>query len=218
MAEWSPKHHVESLRWLDASTFVLRVERKDLSFRAGQCISLGVWNAGVNREYSLYSGEHDPYLELLIKVVKGGTVSTALARLSARDPVYVAGPYSDFVLPKDAERQKLVFVATGTGIAPFHSFVSTRPDLDYTLIHGVRERAQCYERSLYAAERYVPCISRERGDAAFHGRVTDYLKECPLSSASHVYLCGNHAMIEEAFDLLRDQSVPPDNIRSEVFF
>jgi ferredoxin--NADP+ reductase len=144
-------------------------------------------------------------------------VSTALARLSPRDPVYVAGPYSDFVLPPDAERQKLVFVATGTGIAPFHSFIATRPDLDYTLIHGVRERAHCYDRERYASERYVPCVSRERCDL-FHGRVTDYLKERPLPAAAHVYLCGNHAMIEQAFDLLRDQGVAADNIRSEVFF
>jgi ferredoxin-NADP reductase len=195
----------------------LRVERKDLQFRAGQCISLGVWNSGVNREYSLYSGENDAYLELLIKLVRGGTVSNALARLAPGDPVYVAGPYSDFVLPGDAEGQTLVFVATGTGIAPFHSFVSTRPQLDYTLIHGVRERAQCYEQDRYARERYVPCVSRERCEL-FHGRVTEYLKECPLQPSAHVYLCGNHAMIEDAFDLLRAQGVPPDNIRSEVFF
>lgn len=218
MREWKPKHIVQSIRWLDPTTFVLRIDRHDLAFRAGQCISLGVFGSGVNREYSVYSGEDAPYLELLVLLVQEGTVSPALARLQSGDPVYVAGPYSDFVLPKQIEpAQKLVFVATGTGIAPFHSFVVTRPDLDYTILHGVRSRDQRYEHEQYPANRYVACVSRERCDL-FHGRVTDYFRERPVASESQVYLCGNHKMIEDAFDLLRNQGVRPDNIHSEVFF
>jgi ferredoxin-NADP reductase len=208
---------VESLRWLDPTTFVLRMTRADFEFKAGQCLSLGLWNSGVNREYSLYSGEREPYLEVLIKQVRGGTVSGRLSQLKARDPVYVAGPYSDFVLPKQSAGRKFAFIATGTGIAPFHSFVASKSDLDYTIIHGVREQAQCYDRQAYPADRYAACVSRERG-AAFHGRVTDYLRERPLSQGTHVYLCGNHAMIEDAFDLLRSQGVAADDIHAEVFF
>jgi ferredoxin/flavodoxin---NADP+ reductase len=217
MPEPTPRHLVQSLRWLDPSTFVLRIDRNDLQFKAGQCISLGRWNAGVNREYSVYSGEHEPYLELLIKAIKGGTVSPALAVLRPRDPVYVAGPYSDFVLGDDTGGKKFVFVATGTGIAPFHAFVTSRPGLDYSVIHGVRELAHCYDRTVYAPERYVACVSRERCDA-FHGRVTDYLNERPLPADTHVYLCGNHTMIEDAFDVLRAQGIASDRIHAEVFF
>jgi len=215
--DWRPKHFVQSLRWLDPSTFVLRIDRADLAFKAGQCISLGLWNAGVNREYSVYSGEREPHLEVLVKLVQGGTVSQRLSQLRPREPVYVAGPYSDFVLPEQSAGQRFVFIATGTGIAPFHAFVSSRPELDYTIIHGIRERAHCYDREGYAHGRYVPCLSRERGEA-FHGRVTDYLRERPLQSSAHVYLCGNHAMIEDGFELLRKQGVASDNIHAEVFF
>jgi ferredoxin-NADP reductase len=212
-----PKHYVQALRRLDPSSFVLRIDRADLEFKAGQCISLGLWNAGVNREYSLYSGEREPYLEVLVKLVSGGTVSQRLSQLQARDPVYVAGPYSDFVLPKDVAGQRFVFIATGTGIAPFHAFAQSRPELDYTIIHGVRDLAHCYDRDAYARGRYLPCVSRERGDA-FHGRVTDYLRERPLQAGVHVYLCGNHVMIEDVFELLRKQEVASDNIHAEVFF
>jgi ferredoxin-NADP reductase len=110
-----------------------------------------------------------------------------------------------------------VFIATGTGIAPFHAFVLSRAELDYTIIHGVRELSHCYDREAYARARYVPCVSRERCDA-FHGRVTDYLRERTLPAGAHVYLCGNHTMIEDVFELLRTQGVASDNIHAEVFF
>jgi ferredoxin--NADP+ reductase len=217
MNDLIPKHFVEAVRWLDPSTFVLRIERADLQFKAGQCISLGLWNAGVNREYSVYSGEHEPHLDVLVKLVQGGTVSERLSQLRPREPVYVAGPYSDFVLPAQLAGKRFVFIATGTGIAPFHAFVASHPELDYTIVHGVRALAHCYDREAYASGRYVPCVSRERSDA-FHGRVTDYLRESPLQAGAHVYLCGNHTMIEDAFELLRKQGVASDNIHAEVFF
>jgi ferredoxin-NADP reductase len=217
MNDLIPKHFVQSLRWLDPSTFVLRIDRAGLQFKAGQCISLGLWEAGVNREYSVYSGEADPHLDVLVKLVQRGTVSQRLSQLQAREPVYVAGPYSDFVLPQQLAGQRFVFIATGTGIAPFHAFVASRPELDYTIIHGVREHAQRYDRTGYAADRYVACVSRERSEA-FHGRVTDYLQERPLPAGAHVYLCGNHTMIEDVFELLRKQGVASDNIHAEVFF
>ena len=210
-----PPFTVQGLRWLNEQTFVLRVDRNDLAFRAGQCISLGVWGAGVNREYSLYSGEGDDYLEVIVRVVSNGTVTPALAALRPGDRVYVAGPYSDFVRPPAPGR--LLLLATCTGIAPFHSFARTQPDLDFRLVHGVRTLADRHDHDRYPPERYISCVSREDG-GHFRGRVTDWVKQADLPADELVYLCGNRRMIEDAFDLLRERGVPADQIRSEVFF
>jgi len=45
---------------------------------AGQCCTAEVAGRGLNREYSLYSGNNDSYLEFLIKEIEPGRVSTAL--------------------------------------------------------------------------------------------------------------------------------------------
>lgn len=214
----SPRHFVRSLRWLEAGTFVLRIDRSALSFRAGQCVSLGLWRSGVTREYSIYSGEQDPDLEFLIRVVRNGAVSPALSRLRPGDPVYLAGPYSDFGLRSAPNRGvPVLLIATGTGIAPFHSFIRTHPHLEYTLLHGIRSPDQRYDFTAYDSARYLPCVSGASGPH-FHGRVTERLRHLELRPGTSAYLCGNHAMIEECFDILRARGVAADDLHAEVFF
>lgn len=215
--EPAPRHFVRDLRWLEAGSFVLRVDRAGLRFTAGQCVSLGLWRSGVTREYSIYSGEQDDHLEFLVRVVRNGTVSPALAALRPGDPVYLAGPYSDFGLSSESLEAPHLLVATGTGIAPFHSFVRTHPRLDYLLLHGVRDPEQRYDFTAYETARYVACVSGESGPH-FHGRVTAKLRQLDPRPRTRAYLCGNHAMIEECFDILRAKGVAADDVHAEVFF
>jgi ferredoxin-NADP reductase len=190
-----------------------------MPFRAGQCISVGLHKSGVNREYSLYSGEQEPYLDLLIRAVEGGSVSPLLQKAAPGTVLDIQGPYSEFVLKDPLNRaKKYLFVATGTGVSPFHSFVKSHPHLDYRLIHGVRNRSECYDAGDYEQQRYTACLSRERADGAFQGRVTDYLLANPAAPGTVCYLCGNRKMIEEVFDILRSQGIGSDDIFTEVFF
>lgn len=212
------RYRVLEIRNLTESTYVLRVERKDFGFVPGQCVNIGTVGSGVNREYSTYSGIDEPYLEFLIKEVRGGTVSPALRKLQARDEVELEGPYGLFVLenPED-ERRKYLFVATGTGIAPFHSFVKSYPAIDYQILHGIRYVREQYDKDDYDRDRYIACVSREDG-GDFHGRVTDYLRQHPVDPKTICYLCGNRNMINEVYDILREQGVSGSNIITEVFF
>ena len=215
----SPLHRVLGIRPLSKSAYVLRVERGDLKFRAGQCINIGLPGAGVNREYSTYSAENDPCLEFLIKEVEGGLVSVALKKLKAGDLIELHGAYGDFCLKNPPEFSRPhCFIASGTGIAPFHSFVKSYPGLDYTVLHGVRGAEEAYDRVDYEPARYVACSSRNP-DGDFHGRVTDYLRVNPSRNYDTIYyLCGNRAMIGEVYDLLRLQGVPGNHIFTEAFF
>ena len=212
------KPKVIHVRDLTASTYVLRVERLGMPFRAGQSITLGVRRMRVNREYTVYSGEQEPYFDVLIRDIRDGTVSPALRRCPAGEELECAGPYGSFVIekPEDASRRYL-FVATGTGSAPFHAMVRTHPNLNYRFVHGVRLLEERYDMADFARDRYIACISGQPG-GDFSGRLTDYLKQNPTDPQTHCYLCGNGKMLSEAYDILRGQGVPSDQLHVEAFF
>jgi ferredoxin--NADP+ reductase len=211
-------YRVLEIEHLTEKTFRLRTERPQVPIRAGQCFNVGLPGSGVNREYSMYSGAEAPYLEFLIRAVDGGSVSVGLQQLLAGSHVEIDGPYGEFCLQGPIDRsQEYLFIASGTGIAPFRSFVKSYPDLNYRIVHGVRERAEAYGAVEYLNDCYVPCIST--GEAGHPGmRVTDYLQKNPVNPESFVYLCGNRNMIIDSFEILRDQGVPGDNLFTEVFF
>ena len=50
-------HKLINIRNLSSTAYVIRLERKNIIFKAGQCLNLGIKGSGVNREYSIYSGE-----------------------------------------------------------------------------------------------------------------------------------------------------------------
>ena len=203
---------------LTIHTLRIRTERPDVPIVAGQCFNVGLPGWSINREYSLYSDANANYVDFLIKVAEDGSLTPALQRARVGDIVEIDGPYGHFCLhqPYDSNR-KYIFLATGTGIAPFHSFVATYPDLRYTLIHGIRNPNERYHASHYGNGFYISCISRnEEGQPSM--RVTEYIKQYPIDPDSIVYLCGNRNMIVDAFEILRDQGVPGNNLFTEVFF
>jgi ferredoxin-NADP reductase len=211
-------HRVVGVRHLTKAAFVVRIERNDVPAVAGQCATLGIHGSSINREYSMYAGEHDDYFEFLVRVVEGGQVSTELQRCQPGDHVDFDGPYGQFIIeqPDDAAR-KYLFIATGVGIAPFRSYIRSYPQLDYTILHGARLRAERYDMQEYPRARYISCLTRDTG-GDFHGRVTDYLRAHPPAPGALCYLCGNNSMIAEAYDILRGQGVPGDALFTEIFF
>jgi len=211
-------HQILGNESLCSNTFKLIIERGNLNFRAGQCVNLGLPNSGINREYSTYSGEQEKILEFLIREVEGGDVSPALRKLKTGDTIEIDGAYGLFTLPESKlEVKSYVFIATGTGIAPFHGFIRTRLDMDYIVLHGTRLIEENYESGHYDQERYIHCVSQEQG-GNFQGRVSDYLRRNPQGSDKQYYLCGNRNMANEVYDILREQRVSGTNIMTEVFF
>ena len=210
---------VLEVRHLTPSGYVLRMKRGGLDFEAGQYIALGLPGKGEMREYSVYSGEHDDFLEVLIKEVDDGLVSRQLKNLDRSGVVEMDGPFGFFTLSRgDIESGKEhLFIASGTGIAPFHSYVKTYNELNYRILHGVRYGEEAYESSHYDKNRYILCTSRDdRGD--FRGHVTEYLEKNPVGAETSCYLCGNSNMIHDVYDILTGSGVPAVNIHAEVYF
>lgn len=211
-------HQVLSVRKITPETFVVRMERKHLPFQTGQFITVGDVRTGERREYSVYSGEQDDFLEILVREVQGGKVSGRLKKLKSGDQLEVDGPFGFFKFhPGMFAPPEFLFIATGTGISPFHSFVRTHPGMNYRLVHGVRYGSEAYDHADFDPQRVVLCTS---GDDAGHyiGRVSDYLRTLQLKPATHCFLCGNSQMIGDVFDILTGKGIPVSNLYSEVYF
>jgi len=211
-------HKIQSIKNLTDSTYIIRLDKNNFDFRSGQYLSLGLPDEVNMREYSIYSGTADPYLEVLIKEVKEGDVSVILKKTRVGQALNIEGPYGFFTLrDEDIKEKEFLFLATGTGISPFHSFVKSYPNLNYNIIHGIRVAKETYGKESYPSSRYVSTTSQDtKGD--YKGRLTAYLQNLKVKPTTLCYLCGNVDMIHDAYDILQSKGVPVDQIHSEVYF
>lgn len=211
-------YKIREIRQLTESTFVVSLPRCRFSFKAGQHISVSIRGDYQSREYSIYSGHNDEALEILVKEVEGGYFSPKLKNLKLGDYLEIHGPFGKFGIDqKKLDSHKHVFIASGTGIAPFHSIVRSYEGLSYQLIHGVRYPSEAYEKELYPADRYVLCTTKNP-DNNFHGRVTDYLRAHSFDENTAFYLCGNSDMIFDAMEILKEKGFQREDINVEVYF
>ena len=211
-------HKIIQIRLLTESTFILRLDRGNLQFSPGQHIIVGLEGELDQREYSIYNGEKDDYLEIMVKEVLEGRVSQQLKNCKPGQLLQVNGPFGSFGMEKfNLFSRKHIFIATGTGISPFHSFVRSYPGIDYVLFHGVRYNNEAYEKKDYDPSRYFLCTSKE-SNGGNKGRVTRFLRSYRLEPEMLFYLCGNNNMIYEVHHILSDRGVPEENIFTEVYF
>jgi len=211
-------HKIEQIRHLNDSTFVIQIERKGLNFIPGQHLVVGKNGDKEFRQYSLYNSINDPYFEILVKEVEKGVVTPKLKNMKAGDELEINGPMGYFTLSELTRKTKpVVMIATGTGIAPFKSFISSYPGMDYKLIHGVRTGEEAYNKELYAKDRYILCTTRDNS-GQIKGRVTDYIKNNTFSKDTQFYLCGNSEMIFDAMEILKDKGMVANQMFAEVYF
>ena len=143
-------------------------------FMAGQRIRL--LHGAIHRDYSLITAPNDPPLALCLKKIEGGEYSPILASADLGPSLSFTGPLGYFTYrPSD---KPAVFVATGTGIAPFLSMIRTGIT-DFTLLHGVHEAKSLYYQDIFrrAARLYIPCLAADADEAdsnenVFRGRVS----------------------------------------------
>jgi ferredoxin/flavodoxin---NADP+ reductase len=212
------KHTVLDIISLTPETFILRLDRQDFQFEPGQYVVIRIPDMKKGREYSIFSATTDDYLDFLIREIPAGEFSSYLRHLSPGSELDLEGPKGYFILnEKTKQGHPTLMIASGTGISPFHSYVKSYPNLNYRLLHGVHFAEEAYGREAFNPDNYVLCTSRqESGD--YFGRVTNYLKEHPEEKNTICYLCGNSEMIEEVTAILEKYGLPPENIRTEVFF
>ena len=171
----------------------------------------------IKRAYSLGSPPSEQnFFEFYIAILPQGALTARLANLREGDRLFAAPKVIGTFTLKDVPAEKnLIFVATGTGIAPFVSMLRHQPTWNagrsITLLHGVRfARDLAYREELQRAEReragfrYLAFVSREepptggrRGyvQSAFASKqAPEGLEIDPISD--HIFLCGNPAMCD----------------------
>jgi CDP-4-dehydro-6-deoxyglucose reductase len=209
------------------------IDPPSLGFKAGQFISFEIHREDkkfpLTRPYSIASPpSRKDSVDLLLNLVPGGPGSTYLFGLRPGDRTQFKGPAGAFYLHDDHDRDRL-FVATGTGIAPFRSMLLTLFERGthsaVTLFWGVRnERDLYYQDELEALARAYPnfhltmTLSRPtEGWAGEVGRVTRLVEErVPSVQNLAVYLCGSGGMLKDVTEIVQKKGLCP--IYREKFY
>ncbi len=208
---------VLSHRPLSPTAFELTLRRDGLAFQAGQLLTIHGRNLLDDRCYTIASGENDDELRVLYRLVPGGRLTPQLAQLKPGDAVEISAPYGEFTLRDPA--RPLIFVATGTGIAPCRAYLRTYPSLRLTVLHGVRTAADLFYRDeLAAGADYHACVSGESAPGCFAGRVTACARTLDFPPEAQFYLCGANEMFYEMRDLLQGRGIALANAFSEAYY
>lgn len=215
----------------DVRHFVFAVpEVQSLEFTPGQFVSFTepFHGKAITRAYSIASVPDGNRFELCLNRVEGGLFSPYLFSLNPGGEVEMRGPLGYFT-PKEPFRDS-VFIATGTGIAPFRGFMRsdavTASDAAITLLFGTRYEAgilyrdefEQFERSR-ARFRFLPTLTRPSdGWQGRTGRVQQHLDEVLGGRTDiDVYLCGLKAMVDDVRALLKARGFDRKQIIAEKY-
>lgn len=212
-------------------------EPNQLEFLAGQYMLVEVPETGHQRSYSIASPPNlEHAIEMLVDLQPQGPGTRYLAQLKPGDEVKMLGPLGHFVVPErntelGQSEQKLWFIATGSGIAPFKGMIedlliTQQDDRPITLIWGLRHETDQFwydDFSILAQEHanfsFQPVLSQPREEWPFHkGYVTDVLAIQSEFAHTGYFLCGSNAMIQDVRQLLKEKGVEPEHIHMESFF
>lgn len=204
-------------RSLSVDTFEADFSRPSgFDFTAGQRIRLV--HGALDRDYSLANAPDDEALTLCIRRVTTGRLSPLLSSVPVGTAFAFSGPHGYFVYRPSV--RPAVFVATGTGIAPFAAMARSGVE-GFSLLHGVRQAGECYYAALLRsrARRYIACLSRKApsGTATFRGRVTDYLAAHLEPGPYDFYLCGRGDMVRDATWIV-DERFAGSMVYSEIYY
>ena len=197
-------------------------------FYAGQYVDV-CSGGGDTRSYSVanFSAKKN-HIELHIKNVPGGVLSDYwFEEAKIDDLLRIKGPLGTFFL-RDISGKDVVFLATGTGIAPVKAMLEGLKGLakeakpkSVTVYWGARTSHDLYLSDLHdnTSCQYVPVLSRPpstwRGSS---GYVQDiFMASSPDFSQTVVYACGSDVMIKSAQNLLSAAGLSMNDFFSDAF-
>ena len=211
--------------------FVFETPELDrLEFTPGQFVSFTEPFNGkaVTRAYSIASAPAGNRFELCLNRVEDGIFSPYLFQLCPGAEVEMRGPLGYFV-PKQPFAEA-VFIATGTGIAPFRGFVHSaavlESDAPITLLYGTRhEESIIYRDEFEALERtrpgfrFLPTLTRATPAWPGRiGRVQQHLDEVLAGRTDlDVYICGLKAMVDDVRSILKARGFDRKRIIAEKY-
>lgn len=201
---------------ISPGVFLLTVRRQH-DFQPGQTVKVGLDPNLPPRIYSICSGNMEEELRILYNIKADGVLTPQLAKLTPGDPVLVSEPGGSFIGTPDPA----LWIATGTGIAPFYSMLRSGMAENKTLLHGVRHANQFYfskEWNEALQDRYHRFCSGETVEGIPHGHVNLFFEREQLPTDMIYYICGQASMCVEIRDLLIAKGIPFEKIIAEIYF
>lgn len=214
---------------------------EEFEFKAGQFVNLSFKEGEqtLRKPYSICSKTtKSNQVTLCIKKVEGGKLTPLLFNKKEGDEVEIMGPLGLFTLDK-LTKQKVVFIGTGTGIAPLKTMIyeilnkenfkaddeTTYDDSkEINLILGCRyEEELLYKKEFEELEKnhanfkFIPVVSKPTEKWTQRvGHVQDNLESINLME-SQFFMCGLPLMIESTTQKLEELGVLKENIFHEKF-
>jgi ferredoxin--NADP+ reductase len=211
------------------------------AFEPGQYATLGLLGTEgklVQRPMSISSSADDlSEYEFFIRLVEGGAFTTLLWEHKAvGEPINIKGPKGKFLLQDDG--RTCLFVASGTGLAPFLSMLDTLRDRgqtrDVVLLHGAsydhdlawRDELESLAAGGEFPLRYAGTISRPTACPEWSGLtgrvetvVAGQLEANELTPDNTTfYVCGNPDMITAVEEIATERGFPQEQIRKELYW
>lgn len=178
---------------------------QDVVFEPGQYVRIHPVGTDVSRSYSMANVPGTNRLEFYIRVVEGGAFSQWLAAAQVGDALQLSAPHGTFFL-RDEDRPRL-FVAGGTGVAPFLSMLRSMaehpPAQHTTFVIGARTPGHLFAmdelkslgEKLSGIDLRI-AVEQDAGDGCHAGYPTDLIDKLGLAPSTRVYLCGPPPMVE----------------------
>jgi ferredoxin-NADP reductase len=211
------------------------VGKSRFGFVAGQWLSFRhrkLASEEITRAYSICSPPADTNrFALCLNRVQDGFMSNFLCDMKEGEEVALAGPFGDFIL--HPPMRDTIFIATGTGIAPFRSMLhwlfaeeTRHQGKQLWLLFGNRYESDIYyhHEFLRLADQhsnfhYLPTLSRP--DGSWQGRsgyVQQHASEIVEGrSDMHAYICGLDKMVKANRELLKSLGWDRKSIRYEKY-
>ena len=222
---------VQALQRMSANVLIVTLRlppASEFNFHPGQYVDV-IGPGGLRRSYSVANAPSaDKLIELHVRQVDGGAMSAYwFDQARVNDLLRLQGPRGTFFL-RDMAGTDLVFLATGTGIAPVKAMLDglrivpkTEQPASISIYWGGRTREDLYWHPAVTelGLRFVPVLSR--ADVTWKGE-RGYVQNVLLSDRADtsnmlVFACGSDAMIHSANEQLRAAGVPSERFHSDAF-
>ena len=209
---------------LSALTRHLEFEVKGVArfgFVAGQWLSFKTNKPDgeeITRAYSIASSpSEDNRFALCLNRVQDGFMSNFLCDMKEGTEIRCQGPFGDFILRPPL--RDTIFIATGTGIAPFRSMLhwlladpARHQGKQFWLVFGNRTEKDVYYHDEFLALagkhanfHYLPTLSRGGPEwQGLRGYVQEHVPAIVQGRTDmHAYICGLDKMIKSNRELLK---------------
>lgn len=168
-------------------------------------------------------------IELCIKKVEGGYVSSWFFTLKEGDIIHTSLPYGFFTV-REPWQDNIVFVGTGTGVAPLRGMIQNLYERgctkDIWLIFGNRyETDVLYHEEWRELERkhknfhFIPTVSRGKNWTGETAYVQEIVKKLFSGKTGGLdfYGCGLVPMCQQLKQTLIEMGIPKEQIHFEQF-